>query len=352
MKKREDIVNWYEENENMYKALAKKVKTLIEDLLEMEDIMCNSVSYRKKDKKSYCDKAMKDKYDNPIEQIKDLAGVRVIAYFNSDVKRICEVIEKEFDINTENSVNKTEMLGTDKVGYMSVHYIAKLKKARYDLPEYGRFKDLEFEIQIRTLLQHAWAEIEHDRNYKFTGVLPKQTQRKFSLVAGMLEMADMQFESIANEIDLYAIEVSKNTKEGELTGISIDSTSIKEYMLNRFKNEVENKLLVPSFSFADSDDGGEDPIDELRKFNVSTLEELDNMLNAKIKYKISYTNYSGLLRDYMMCIDAKRYFSDCWNNNWVGITESDLKMVKQNQPDFENIIHGYDIDIIPDDYEL
>ncbi len=62
--------------------------------------------------------------------------------------------------------------------------VAEIKDDRIILPEYQKFKDKKFEIQIRTILQHAWAEIEHDRDYKFTGELPINIKRRFRILAG------------------------------------------------------------------------------------------------------------------------------------------------------------------------
>lgn len=342
MKKREDIEQWYEENENTYKGLAKKVKNLIEELLEAQDILFNSVSGRRKDKKSFCDKAMKEKYDKPTEQIKDLAGIRIIAYFNSDVKKICKIIEEEFDIDYKNSINKTEALGTDKVGYMSVHYIAKFKENRCILIEYSRYKDLDFEIQVRTLLQHAWAEIEHDRNYKFSGVLPSQIKRKFSLVAGMLEIADIQFDEISNEIDSYAEEVSKNTKEGHLNGILIDSTSINEYLQNKFKDNIDKGLLIPQFGGGSG--GNKIIIDELNKFGVITLDDLNTIIEKNYQKSLK-SNFSGLMRHYMMKEDAEKYFSKCWSRSFQKILKASANLLEKSNPNIFEVFNRYGIEV-------
>lgn len=135
----------------------------------------------------------------------DLAGIRIIAYINSDVERISKIIEDEFEIDRENSVDKSKLLGIDQVGYQSVHYIAKLSKKRLELSEYEEYQDMVFEVQIRTILQHAWAEIEHDRNYKFNGVLPNNIKRKFYLTAGVLELIDREFEVLSKEIDEFLV---------------------------------------------------------------------------------------------------------------------------------------------------
>jgi len=71
------------------------------------------------------------------------------------------------------------------------------------LPEYTACKDCVFEIQIRTILQHTWAEIEHDKNYKYSGVLPDEIERRLNLLSAVLESADNEFNTISQEIDNY-----------------------------------------------------------------------------------------------------------------------------------------------------
>jgi ppGpp synthetase/RelA/SpoT-type nucleotidyltranferase len=106
-----------------------------------------------------------------------LLGLRIICYIYSDIKKISDLIRDNFIIHE--AEDKSEKLGIDKFGYQSVHFIVSLSKHRTNLPEYSRFKGIEFEIQVRTILQHTWAQIEHDRNYKFRGKLPESLQKRF-----------------------------------------------------------------------------------------------------------------------------------------------------------------------------
>jgi ppGpp synthetase/RelA/SpoT-type nucleotidyltranferase len=58
------------------------------------------------------------------------------------------------------------MAAGDELGYQSVHYLVQFSPERCALPEYQRFQGRIAEIQVRTVLQHGWAEIEHDIQYK------------------------------------------------------------------------------------------------------------------------------------------------------------------------------------------
>jgi ppGpp synthetase/RelA/SpoT-type nucleotidyltranferase len=79
------------------------------------------------------------------------------------------------------------------------------------------------------VLQHACAEIEHDRNYKFSGVLPTLLQRRLYSLAGLLEIVDREFVALASEVDRYSEEVAQKTKSGDLD-IEVNTTSLMQFL--------------------------------------------------------------------------------------------------------------------------
>jgi putative GTP pyrophosphokinase len=182
----ENSIKWYSENKILFEQLSKKVETIIQEILIDNKIPIHAIYSRAKEIDSYSKKIEDSKYTDPISQITDLSGIRIIAYVESDLDKISKIIEEHFEIDKENSIDKSQSLGTDKVGYRSIHFIGKLPNDRIKLPEYKKFGDLYFEIQIRTILQHSWAEIEHDKNYKFSGELPNYLKRRFKVLAGVL----------------------------------------------------------------------------------------------------------------------------------------------------------------------
>ncbi|EJT6498263.1 hypothetical protein N2W45_001220 [Clostridium perfringens] len=338
MKNLEELEQWYESNVFLFDDLIKKSKLIIEEAIKEKEITINSITGRVKEKKSFCDKASKDKYTDPINQIKDLAGLRIITYINSDVEKISKIIEKEFEIDKENSLDKGKLLGTDKVGYKSVHYVVKLKNERIQLTEYKKFKDLSFEIQIRTLLQHTWSEIEHDRNYKFSGVLPEEIKREFALLAGTLELIDIHFENISNKIDKYSNDVKEYLKKGDLSDIKIDSTSIIEYLKNKFKLEIEDGRIVPKLTDA--------IIEELNLFGVKTIKDLDELMSINMNLKCNDKKYfTAIIRMYMIKKDYEKYFKYCYPCHSPGISSSSIELYKQNGIDVDKIIKDYKIEV-------
>lgn len=302
----ENAMEWYASNRYLYKQLASKVSIIIKELLEINGVSIHAIFNRLKDVESFKEKIRDPKYTNPQEQITDLAGIRVICYVESDIVKISKIVEANFEIDPENSGDKSILLGTDKVGYKSVHYIAKLNDSRLVLPEYQSYSGKKFEIQIRTILQHAWAEIEHDRNYKFSGELPEEIQRRFKLVAGSLELADKELDRIAADIDNISKRVEIGTKAGKLD-FEINTTTLKQYLSTKFEYFIPGRLN-PSFANSELT-----ILNELKKYGLNSLEELNSIIPGNLisifkKSKRIPGNFLGLLRIIMIINDWANYF--------------------------------------------
>lgn len=139
-----DAVNWYINNRDVYKRLAIKVESIINEIFDINGISFHMITSRAKEIESFKNKISNDKYDDPINQVHDFAGLRIITYVEDEIDKICTLIEQTFDIDAPNSFNKGQDLGIDKVGYKSIHYVAKLKSDRLKLPEYKQFENKFF----------------------------------------------------------------------------------------------------------------------------------------------------------------------------------------------------------------
>jgi putative GTP pyrophosphokinase len=341
-----EAVSWYSKERPVYHKLSKKVESIIEEIINDQNVAIHAIYSRAKDIDSFAKKLEDPKYTNPKTDITDLAGIRVISYVESDLENISKLIEANFDIDKENSIDKSETLGEDKVGYRSIHFIAKLPNDRLKLPEYKKYSGIFFEIQIRTILQHAWAEIEHDKNYKFSGVLPIKLKRRFKILAGLLELADREFNEIASEIDKYSASVKADTKKGKLD-IPIDSTSIKLYLKEKFKDLIKQGMN-PEFA---SENSEKLVLDELREFKITTLKELDNIIpidycDRAIKYRQSEVNYTGLVRHLMIVNDADKYFRDSWKNHWKNFNSNVMEILRSYNPKIEEVFKNHNIKTI------
>lgn len=332
MKDIDSAVEWYREKRPLYTSLANKVAEIIKENLEQNGIQYHSVTKRGKSLESFTNKAKNEKYSDPVNEIKDMAGIRIITYLDSDAKKVADIIENLFDIDKDNSIDQSQLLGSDRLGYRSVHYVAKFNKSRCKLPEYQRYEDFPFEIQIRSLLQHAWAEIEHDRNYKFSGKLPTELERRFYLAAGMLECVDREFVLIAKEIEEYKKNVAEEVKKGDLD-IEINTASLKEYLSSKFSKVIEQGSLRVDFG-----DHDKLIVEELQLFGISKLQQLDNIIPEDLKDNmlslVEWNNFAGLIRDILIINDAKKYFENSWRNHWQFLGNHCLPLFNKYNVDF------------------
>lgn len=202
-KKVNQSVEWYQRKRHKYVDLRAEVEVILREALNENEIVFHSIESRVKSTESFREKAARDKYSDPVNEITDLTGIRIITLFEKEIHQISDIIKDLFKIDYQRSEDKSDLLDADKMGYKSIHYIAELSQEKISQTKLESFAGLKFEIQIRSILQHAWAEIEHDRNYKFQGHLPKHLQRRFYALAGMLEIADREFNTLSEEVEKH-----------------------------------------------------------------------------------------------------------------------------------------------------
>jgi len=153
-----------------------------------------SVESRIKDDESLTDKIETKRYASPLDQVEDLCGLRVICYYQEDISKICEIVEREFNILKKE--DKRTTLNEDQFGYTSCHYIVQLRDDWLIHPGARGLDGLKAEIQIRTMLMHAWAAISHKLLYKSKKDVPPQIKRKLNRLSALMELADEQFDLI------------------------------------------------------------------------------------------------------------------------------------------------------------
>jgi len=197
----QDAVTQYLKVREFYRELAAGVSRIVDECLRHRGMNLHSVNSRAKDATSFGRKAAipsesdasRPKYSEPLRQITDLAGVRIIAYFPNELTQVDQILVEEFEI-VERSDKSEVLIEEDRFGYKSVHYLVRISERRCAFAEYQRFRGAVAEVQVRTILQHAWAEIEHDIQYKSSAAIPTEIHRRFTALAGLLEIADREFQ--------------------------------------------------------------------------------------------------------------------------------------------------------------
>lgn len=314
---------WLDNNLNTYKGLTTSVTGIIENLLNKESIDYLAISGRTKDIKSCLEKIGRKGYKDISSQMTDISGIRIIVYFDKETHKTGDLLEKYFDIDQKNSEDKKDSLDTNKIGYRSMHYICELGKDRCNLPEYSEFEGLKFEIQVRTVLQHAWAELAHDRGYKFSTSLPKKLERKLYLYAGMLELADSGFDDISQEIDAYKSELD-NKRIDDFEEISIDSVSLQSFFNNWLKNNNINTDSIANYG-----NWIEELVIEIKGVNINSIGELSSAIpegySDKLREYLQHDGHSfsmpGIIRDWLLNYDHELLLNNV-NINWLLDEES------------------------------
>ena len=272
----------YRKNRPMYERYTNKFEQLIKTLIDESTLSEHSITSRTKEIESFSRK-VSDKAEeyNKFSDITDLSGVRICCYFSSQVDKVAEIINKNFVIIPELSVDKRETIDPETFGYLSLHYVVKLTDERAKLPEYNKYKDLLCEIQMRTILQHAWAEIEHDIGYKSAIETPRKIRRRFSRLAGLLELADEEFDSIKEQIEDYSLEIEKKIMTAPKE-VAIDNISMKTYILTspivkkldkrlamilefELRNEARTKFAVKMCNY----------------FSIKTIQKLETLISSE-----------------------------------------------------------------------
>jgi ppGpp synthetase/RelA/SpoT-type nucleotidyltranferase len=196
------VVEEYDRDRDLYLNYAATLHTLVRDLLAASNFKPHSVRHRLKDRSSLARKVLSDMKYSSLVDLPDAIGIRIITYFADEVDVVASIIRREFKVENESDKRAEHLPG--EFGYRSLHQAVRLNSARSDLLEYRRFEKLTAEIQIRSILDHAWAEIEHDRAYKGSALIPTSIQEQFAELAALLRNADRQFENVRDELEDHA----------------------------------------------------------------------------------------------------------------------------------------------------
>ncbi|WP_122819111.1 DUF429 domain-containing protein [Nocardioides pantholopis] len=190
-------------------ALARageQVVDLVRAVLDEAGINYLTVDGRTKSIASFAEKAARTQegqplYPHPLRDITDQIGVRVITYVHSDVDAVADLLASQVVVKDDRDMGQ-ETAEEGRWGYASRHLLIELDAGRQREPAYAALQDRVAQVQIRTVLQHAWAEFEHDIRYK--GTMPEEHardfDRRFTLAAGLLELADREFSTIRDRI--------------------------------------------------------------------------------------------------------------------------------------------------------
>ncbi len=195
------------EYESRYQAflrpLAERLCAHLQDNLQGVPRI-DRVAARAKSPDRFLDKAAKahtdggPKYSHPFEQIQDLVGARIIVFYAHDVDTVAETIERYYrHIERKDLIPESEA----EFGYFGKHFILSMPEdVIEDSDEREKIPNF-FELQIKTLFQHAWSEANHDLAYKPDEPLTTLQKRQVAFTAAQAWGADQIFTQLHNELN-------------------------------------------------------------------------------------------------------------------------------------------------------
>ena len=201
-----DAVREYAALQPVLRLAAEEFAGLVTAILDDAGINYLSVTGRAKSVASFATKAARTLdgvpvFADPLADITDQIGIRVITYVQSDVDAVAELLDDQVVVHDDRDLGR-ETASEGRFGYASRHLLIGLDSAREGLPSCDNLTGRRAQVQIRTVLQHAWAEFEHDIRYK--GTIPDEHvpdfDRRFTLAAGLLELADREFSTIRDRL--------------------------------------------------------------------------------------------------------------------------------------------------------
>ena len=217
------ILEEYRQAKPACEDAAVKVKATLEKVFKKSGLIVAAIESRVKTEESLAGKLeLKGSKYASLADITDIVGVRVITFYIDDVDKVASAVERLFKVDWENSVDKRKIHEIDSFGYMSLHYICSMDGFPY-----------RFEIQMRTVLQHAWANMNHDTGYKSGVEIPLEYRRSLSRLSGLLELADEQFSEIRADLADYRRRIQALVASGNLSEVPLDGDSFRSFLNTR-----------------------------------------------------------------------------------------------------------------------
>lgn len=279
----EDLLQQYREMLPYLQKLEKLVYNKLKKSLDDQGIYVTAIEHRVKTEKSLAGKLfLKGVKYHSVNDVTDLVGFRIITFYNDDVDKVATIAKKLFDIDWKESVDKRKLHQLNSFGYNSLHYICRLRTSKTAL------RNIRFEIQMRTALQHVWSTIEHDTGYKANVKILDEHRRQFSRLAGMLELIDDEFSRLRNEITEYRRNIQSLVHSGKLDDVALTVDSFTSYLeMHPFDRLNQRIAAVNQAEIFPASLMGFLPL--LVSFGFETLSDIDHFIkeNSEDAYQLA-----------------------------------------------------------------
>ena len=232
----------YARVQSLYERLVTQIRHILETKLAEAGLTPVSITHRPKAIESFAAKITRKHYDDPLSQMTDLAGVRVVCAYESELAKVAEIIEASFEVRER--IDKARDLGVDRMGYNGKAFVVTLG-TRYAGGVYENITALACEIQVRTILQDAWAIIDHQLVYKNEESTPERLRRDLNNVASLLEIAQGIFDAVKEKRVAYLSEIQQ--KKADLPAFlaqPLDFDTVTAYTRWKFPDRGTSEKLT------------------------------------------------------------------------------------------------------------
>jgi putative GTP pyrophosphokinase len=303
---------------------------LVTSLLDEAGINYLNVTGRTKSVASFAAKALRQTdgrpaYADPLAEITDQIGVRVITYLRDDVDAVADLLSDQLTLLDDRDMGQ-ETADDGRWGYASRHLLLTAD------PEPGatvddHLRDRRASVQVRTVLQHAWAEFEHDIRYK--GTIEDEhvpdLNRRFALAAGLLELADREFSAIRDRVQAT---MTFRPAEPDAPAAGISSQELTTFLAGRYTDagwsRTDHYTWISGL---------------LLELDLTSVEDLDALLDSvddeAVQELMGYRHPTGAVRrldDALLSVFGRRYLDLEGNSHRTARLETRLEKLWASAP--------------------
>lgn len=266
----------YDKNCPLYQQLADEILFVLSKGVKNRKMRISDIRPRLKDFESFYSKIIrKEITDDPFERIEDIAGVRIICLYRSDLERIEDLIRDKFDVIRAETLRNKER---SSFGYRSDHYIVRIPKD-FKGERYDAIKSLKCEIQVRTISMHAWATVSHHLDYKQEVDIPSTLRDDFDALSGVFQIADSLFEQFRSAREKALESLVENAKRDQFNlDEELNLDTLKAYLHWKFPDRGRVKADIDISTL----------LSDIKQSELNSYRELDEVLNGNMQWFLEH----------------------------------------------------------------
>jgi putative GTP pyrophosphokinase len=285
-----DVLAEFERKKGALDRCCQTTEALLRKCLQSAGVRFQMIQARVKDGEKLRDKYLDPKKNyQSLSDITDLAAIRVITYYEDEVDRAAEIIKREFEVDPDKSVDKRET-DPEKFGYYALNLICRYSHARVAHVEYSEFTGIPFEVQITSILRHAWSEIEHPW-YDLKEAFPSEIRRRFARMAALLEIAESEFLALRKVQSDY-IESVRVRVAAAVPTVTLDAVSLRLFIQQEpIVRRIDKRLAFLSgrvLSEELTDRAVSAWLRLLASAGISTVEQLRELITQRAEWVTEY----------------------------------------------------------------